>query len=160
MAKVELTLKDVQVVKLTQTLKARDTVWGEGTVFDRRESPFPPDIGNEVNAFLKGRSNAIEIVMTSMDAAAEDEKMNALQIEKNEALELAKAEAAKVFEAAEREKEQADIIETLNRDLEKYGEKIKVLEDELASATDELKTIKVIHAEEIKSHNAGAKGKK
>ncbi len=151
MAKVELTLKDVQVVKLTQTLKARDTVWGEGTVFDRRESPFPPDIGNEVNSFLKGRSKAIEIVMTSMDAAAEDEKMNALQVEKNDALALAKAEAEKVSAAAEKEKEQADIIETMKGDLEKHKEKIKVLEDDLAAATDELKTIKAVHA---------AKGKK
>ncbi len=147
---------EIEKIELLETLKAGSEQWLNGTVFDRKDGPFPSVITAEVRAHLKGESMAIKVLMTKADVEEEEAKMREVEAAKAEA-EVKRAEAEAELVKREEEfqkvfKENADLkkdlkeaekkVTDLTKKYEEQVEKIAFLEDQAGDLKRALETAK------------------
>ena len=119
---------EIEKIELLETLKAGSEMWLKGTVFDRKDSPFPSVIQAEVRSHLKGESTVIRVLMTRADVEEEEAKIRKAETAKADA-EAKKAEAEAELKKREEEfqkvfKENTD----LKTEIEDLKKEVKVLE--------------------------------
>lgn len=82
-------MSEIEKIKLLETLKAGSDLWLKGTVFDRKDGPFPSVVAAEIRAHQKGESKVIQVLMTRADVEEEEARIREVETAK------AKAEADK-----------------------------------------------------------------
>jgi len=147
---------EIEKIELLETLKAGQEQWLRGTVFDRKDSPFPSVIAAEVRAHLKGESRAIKVLMTRADVEEEEARIREAQTAKAKAeAEKAEAEAElvkreeefqKLFkENAELKESQKDLLKEnadLKKAYEEQAKKIAFLEGQAGELKGSQKPVK------------------
>uniref|UniRef100_A0A6M3IRW3 Uncharacterized protein n=1 Tax=viral metagenome TaxID=1070528 RepID=A0A6M3IRW3_9ZZZZ len=78
-------MKDIEVIELTETLKAGNEVYNKGLVLDRKNGPFPSVIVVEIAAVKAGKSRALKILRTRADVKKEEQQVRDIENAKHEA---------------------------------------------------------------------------
>lgn len=123
---------EIEKIELLETLKAGSDEWLKGTIFDRKDGPFPSAIAAEIRAHLKGESLVINVLMTRADVEEEDARIREVETAKAKAdaekkaaeAELVKREEEfqKVFKENADLKKELKVAEKKIKDLEKKNE--------------------------------------
>lgn len=121
-------MSEIEKIELLETLKAGQEQWLKGTIFDRKDGPFPSAIAAEVRAHLKSESKIIKVLMTKADVEEEEARMREVETAR------AKAEAEKADAEAELVKREEEFQKVFKENVE-LKEVVKDLEKEIKSLT-------------------------
>ncbi len=128
-------MSQIEKIELLETLKAGSELWLKGTIFDRKDGPFPSAVDAEVRAHLKGKSRAIKVLMTKADVAEEEARVREVETAR------AKSEAdRKDAEAALVKREEE--VQLLFKENAELKEVVKSLEKEKVALEKALVTAK------------------